>query len=612
MGSGTMNVAKGGTVYQPFTLMDHRDGHYAVISNNDKCFPFNRFSMQNIQSKIHMVSGAVMKGYFDIYTQTTSASIITVKERHNVSCAPIIAASGAVINLTSGTLDISYDPNRYANDTAHNSIGLYNRVGTTILNFSGEAYLGAVALTINVAGVDYDLDSSTDYFPVPYNYIINLNSGTFTVDKNMKLLPGSVMNVASDAALNVKANLAVMDGFRDHGARASSADANTWSVYHYPSSAVLQAAPISGTGAANLIVDGTMNISGTFGGVVQTNGTGTVSMNGTNTLELKVGSPSANKIMAIMDTAVCGRTVRTLNAQLFTASGERITMQAGKTYVGVDDSTNTIKDYTYTLYNSSSNTSSTTTLTATLNAKLTGTWKERQAAKLMNGLNLVGGPYAYLADAAADWQSGYSIQMMDNVSDETVKFSDGTYINLNGYSVSGEVSAEGTVYGFDSTSDGYDAPKGSLELTSGTVAPHATVDNKHYLSIAEGSAYTFHRVAVTVTGVQFLKDAAKNEYIIFRGEYKGAPDPVLTGVGFGFDNSSTKAEVDGVTKTFEFGFGTSDTTITSVAPQMMFNSVTVTGTIKNAVDNILTSDTSDVLTFPQVFDNFENLLQAIN
>ena len=45
---------------------------------------------------------------------------------------------------------------------------------------------------------------------------------------------------------------------------------------------------------------------------------------------------------------------------------------------------------------------------------------------------------------------------------------------------------------------------------------------------------------------------------------------------------------------------------------MMFNSVTVTGTIKNAVDNILTSDTSDVLTFPQVFDNFENLLQAIN
>lgn len=377
LGSGTVNVASGGTLYQPFTLMDHRDGHYAVISNEDQSFPFNRYAMMNIQSDIHMVSGANMKGYVSLYTQKTSAlgGLYTVEERHNVTCMPIIGLANSLINLTEGTLDISYSAERYANDSAHNGTGLYSRVGTTTLNFAGTASLGAMALTINVANKDYKLDTATDYFPVPYNYIINLNSGTFDVANKTKLMPGAVMTVSSGAILNINSSLAVMDGFRDHSVRAGSADQNTWPPYHYPSSSVLQASPINGTGAANLIVNGTMNINGTFGGIVQTNGSGMVKMNGTNTLTLGIGSPSANKIMGIMDTAVCGKTVRILNAQLFNPNGGRITMEAGKQYVGVGNGTNKIESYTYTLYNSSSNTGSTTTLTATLNANLTGTWK---------------------------------------------------------------------------------------------------------------------------------------------------------------------------------------------------------------------------------------------
>ena len=378
LGGGTMNVSSGGTVYQPFTIMDHRDGHYAVISNNDKCFPFNRYSMQNIQCNIHMNSGAVMKGYMDIYTQTTTASFITVKERHNVTCGTVIASSGALINLTSGTLDISYDSGRYANDSSHDSTGLYSRVGTTTLNFSGNASLGSITLTINVAGSDYSLDTSTDYFSLPYNYILNLNSGTFTIGNKLKMMPGSQINVNSGATLNVTGALAVMDGFRDHGARASSSSATAYTtVYHYPINDIFKASPINGSGIADLVINGgSVNVTGTLGGVVQTKGSGTVSMNGTNTLTLNVGSPSANKIMGILDTAVVGRTTRTLNAELFNLNGDRMTMESGKSYVATDAESHTIDTFSYTLYNSASDDSSTVAVNdVALNATVSGTWK---------------------------------------------------------------------------------------------------------------------------------------------------------------------------------------------------------------------------------------------
>lgn len=630
LGGGTVNAASSATVYQPHVFMDHKDGHYAYGAKEENdgngYWPYNRHSLMNIQSKLVLSSGSDMYGYVVMFTQPNSFA----SAQYNVTTTHIVGSAGetALFQLGSGTtMTTTYDASKTLNVTSNStniSRGYYTKVGRTTIAFNGDVSLGNIEMTLNVLNSDYNLSTEYSPFPISYNYNIVQESGTFYANNHMSLLPGSTFTVDSGAAMTIASdkNFVIFDGLRDYAQRSESVTLDgddgtggTWPVYHYPSSANLTSYGFSS--AAELMMNGTLTVSGNLGGTVQTTGTtGKIAMDsgaGTSaTAQFGVQKSTVNLLVMTIGGS-SGKTSRTLNAQVFMGNDTTPTqLEAGKTYMAASSKTNSISSYTYDVYATHDASTATTETKNDLNATVTGTWKLRQAAKLMNGLNLVGGPYAYLADAAADWQSGYSIQMMDNVSDETVKFSDGTYINLNGYSVSGAVSAEGTVYGFDSTSDGYDAPKGSLELTSGTVAPHATVDNKHYLSIAEGSAYTFHRVAVTVTGVQFLKDATKNEYIIFRGEYKGAPDPVLTGVGFGFDNSSTKAEVDGVTKTFEFGFGTSDTTITSVAPQMMFNSVTVTGTIKNAVDNILTSDTSDVLTFPQVFDNFENLLQAIN
>jgi len=383
LGGGTVNVNSGGTLYQPFIFMDYINGQYVVASNDDKTFPFNRYAMINVQSDLHVVAGGVIKGYVDLYTSTVSVSFITVIERHNVACIPVIAQKEGLIRLTSGTLDISYDSTRYAKDDAHNAQGLYDRVGTTTMDFRGEASFNSFSLTINVAASDYVLDSSKDAFAIPYNYIINLSNpengnGTYTIVSKVRLMPGATMTVEEGATLNVNDNgvLVIMDGFRDHSAVATTVDPANWNNFHYPSATVLENSPGINTGVANLIVNGTLNVAstGTFGGLVQTNGSGKILMNGKAGVEgFKVGSPNYEKLLGLMDNPVTGRTLYNVAARVRNCRGDVIKMEQGKVYYGYSGTAHEAGDCSYRVY-LQNNSDTTTSLSIDINSTVVGTW----------------------------------------------------------------------------------------------------------------------------------------------------------------------------------------------------------------------------------------------
>ena len=358
LGGGTVNVNNGGTLYQPFIFMDYINGIYVSVSNNDKTFPFNRYSMLNVQSDLHVVAGGVIKGYADLYTSTVSVSLITVIERHNVACIPIIGKTDALICLSSGTLDISYDPTRYAKDDAHNAQGLYDRVGTTTMDFKGAASFESFSLTINVIGSAFELSSKTDAFAIPYNYIINLGNpengnGNYSINSPMKLMPGATMTVDDGATLNINNVVVVMDGFRDHSADATTVDETVWSNFHYPSATVLENSPKIDTGVANLIVNGTLNVSdkGTFGGLVQTNGSGKIQMNGTAGVKgFKVGCENEQKLMGLLDVHITGRTLYDIRARVRNCQGEVIDLVKGKVYYGYSNATFAAENCEYKVY----------------------------------------------------------------------------------------------------------------------------------------------------------------------------------------------------------------------------------------------------------------------
>ena len=78
-------------------------------------------------------------------------------------------------------------------------------------------------------------------FPLPFNYDLNVKTGTFTLPNSAKIMPGAVVTIDSGATLTVNSKLAMTPSFKGLIARtfpgvrpsilyASSPTANTFFV----------------------------------------------------------------------------------------------------------------------------------------------------------------------------------------------------------------------------------------------------------------------------------------------------------------------------------------------------------------------------------------------
>lgn len=378
LGGGQVNINAGGTVYQPFTIMDFTNGPYTIRAKEDGTWPFYRYAMTNIQSDMRMVSGASMKGYVDLYTGALDIVIFKVDNRHNVTEFDLISSTGLVRLNEGASLDISYDPTCYANDTDsnHRDLGMYHRIGKTTMTFTGGMTFGSVQLTIELQGTKYPLSTDQDHFVIPYNYDIVLNEGTYTVANMLKLLPGANMIVNSKALVQVVSgsSLGIMSGLRDHRVYAATSETENWYNEHYPSTAVLQAPPFNGNGTGNLVLNGgTLQVDSqaSFGGLVQTTGTGTLIMNGNSSVTARVGVLNEKNSLT---GDLTGRGLYTLTAQVYGQHGERINITNGQKFHAVDNTARLYESYSYVVYTSSTS-NTTTDMTQTLDATVIGTWR---------------------------------------------------------------------------------------------------------------------------------------------------------------------------------------------------------------------------------------------
>ncbi|MBR5569644.1 MAG: DUF4091 domain-containing protein, partial [Oscillospiraceae bacterium] len=111
------------------------------------------------------------------------------------------------------------------------------------------------------------------------------------------------------------------------------------------------------------------------------------------------------------------------------------------------------------------------------------------------------GEYTTLAEAVAAYETG-SIVLEDDVTEDIVINSD-LYLDLNGKTLTGNISGEGMLYGMDSANDTYDASacgriNGTVSCALATNCKNA--DNAHrYVAIADDNGYTFHRFYAGIT-----------------------------------------------------------------------------------------------------------------
>ena len=255
-GSGHAIFNSGTTVYSPFVVLDYKGGSYTKDTHK-KAAPFTEYEMPNIQCDMRIYSGAISKGYADLYTGAASILGIKLDAQHNTTVIEVIGSKG-ILRLTSGYIDKSYNP-----DTRK-----------TTLTLVGNVTLGSLELKVKVGIITVPVSMANVKFPVPWTYDIHVGDGvaetTLTAPAHYKIMPGGKIVINKQATVNLTGDTTVYSDYTD-----------TNGIQKYPTA--------YGTAGKLVVNGGTLNVaSGSFGGKVYSTELGgtvilgkTVSMNST-------------------------------------------------------------------------------------------------------------------------------------------------------------------------------------------------------------------------------------------------------------------------------------------------------------------------------------------
>lgn len=246
-GSGTVTAVGGGTVYEPFIVCDFAGGNNLKNLYQADAAPFKRYAMQNIQCALLLDSGSTLYGRGCLYGDSS----------YNEVAIPIVA-SGGLFQLTNGaTITRTYDSER--------QVSAFPGIGRENWTVSGGMTFGA--LEMNVLGVQ--ISTGKCGFPLPYNLSMTLKNGSYNIPNHLRVMPGAALTVGRKATLTVDGSLYVLDGLMQ----------GSMSGVRYASTEQLKSNGFSACG--ELTVDGgklAVNSGASFGGVVQSTGSGSISI----------------------------------------------------------------------------------------------------------------------------------------------------------------------------------------------------------------------------------------------------------------------------------------------------------------------------------------------
>ena len=234
-GKGNVKIMSGASVYEYFQIIDFRGGTatLAMAGNDYEVFPLSQYYVQNVEAPMTLEAGATEYGYTTLYMSST--------EYH--SSVKFIGTSGAMFNLTSGSVTKEYD-------------GTTDRLR---IRANGTMSLEPMSLSISLANIN-----SSDYvLPINSSITIELEGGTATVKQDLALQPNAELIVDQEATCVLAS-----------GVRLYVYDQDQWGSYVY-SNAQLRVVPYAAgrtykspssssrtiTGDAQIQVAGTLDAS---------------------------------------------------------------------------------------------------------------------------------------------------------------------------------------------------------------------------------------------------------------------------------------------------------------------------------------------------------------
>lgn len=320
---GTITANSGSNIWEDFWLADWRGGSACsclAMNGGHMMFPFQGYTMQNIEVPTLYNYGATLNNYINVYGD----------KKTNAGTFATIGSENTLFLLKDAKSKVCkwYDPTT--------DLVCYELTGTTQID----------ALNVD-AGIT-EVSSAGFNLPITSNMHVILNSD-ITISKPITILPGAVLEIKSGFTATISDNLYMYDT-DDWGK-------GVLGYYFYPFSN-LTSHKSRGTGSANdledakLVVDGTLNVTGkiystTGGSNIMGNGGGKITLPsvlyGSPCLYQAWGGASGTKtattrtlsyILASTDTYVEPITVNSAN--LHNEDGSYTQTAASTTYYNVN------------------------------------------------------------------------------------------------------------------------------------------------------------------------------------------------------------------------------------------------------------------------------------
>ena len=211
-GDGVVNAKSGSTVYEAFQVLNFRGGTATsnMLGNNERVFPFNQYSVQNIECKLVLEYGAVENCTTGFYMSRLTW----------VSTMSFVGTKDSLFALTSGKLSKQLINNRL------------------VVNIDGNASLNSISVTVSIKTVN-----SVDYvLPINHSMDITITSGTVTTNQDLAFLPFTSVTICRGATFSISKGNSVYVYDRDQWEAAYD-----YSAIKFPYCATTQKKPTDST-----------------------------------------------------------------------------------------------------------------------------------------------------------------------------------------------------------------------------------------------------------------------------------------------------------------------------------------------------------------------------
>ena len=167
-GSGSVTVNSGASVYEMFQMMDFRGGSQSTDMENG-VFALSQYYVQNIEVPMTLYSGATEYSYTTVYMSNADFG----------SSVAFIAKSGAMFNLTDGYVIKDYD----------------EATDRLVVDAYGDMQMSSINMSVGTSSIN----SKNYELPINSNITVNIYSGSITINQDIAMLPGAVINVSENA-----------------------------------------------------------------------------------------------------------------------------------------------------------------------------------------------------------------------------------------------------------------------------------------------------------------------------------------------------------------------------------------------------------------------------